>query len=160
MSSEPIRIGGRDGVLNRSADTWQIIFQSRKVPQPNVSVFDVFPTTSLLVTAWELISLARRWPAFCFESLVMTASDLTVARYLGCIRKSRSFHWERLQGPVLHSRSFHGPQQIRFEDCSSGKHSHIAYGATQEDVDTIKSLIEAFRESLVQRESACAQATK
>jgi hypothetical protein len=160
MSTEPIRIAGRYGVLNRSADSWEIKIPPREAFRRGVSLMDAFQTSALLFDAWMAFSLVQRWPTFCFESLVMKASDLTVTRYLGGIRKVRSFLWERLRGPALYGPSVYAPQQIRFEDCASGKHSHIALGATQADVDTIKSLIEKFRESLVQRESACARATK
>lgn len=138
-------MAGRDAVLNRAADSWQIVIPPREVFRREVSLWDAFQTSALIFDAWRLFSLVQRWPTSCFESVAMNAAEVKVARYLGGgIRKVRSFKWTRLHDPVLSGPSTYGPQQIRFEDCSSGKHSHIALGATQEDVDKIKSLIEAF----------------
>ncbi len=168
MSAEPIRIAGREGVLNKSADSWQLITHSRGVARafglvgaalPGVFVGTTIPFVYRNHSFYEQIELILMvglitsivpfylvWDSICSESITMMHSGITIARYLGPLRFVNALSWERLRGPTLVS-GVRFPPHILLEDPWEGKRSYVAIGSSPADVERLKDIIREFRTS-------------
>jgi hypothetical protein len=167
VSPEPIRIGAKQGFLNKTTDCWQIVIH----PNVGARVFAYFWMTLLclavvpfiiaspeskvphryivgatMATFLVFVSLILFWSNVCSELLTMTPSGITIARYLGPLRFVNILSWERLRGPTLVS-GVRFPPHILLEDPWEGRRSYVAIGSSAADVERLKDIIREFRTS-------------
>ncbi len=165
MNPEPIRIGAKLGVLNKSTDSWKIVIHPNRGARvigyswmtllPSVVVVPFMtgllePNRYIVAAGLGMflffVALLLSWSTVCSESLAMTPSGITIARYLGPLRFVNILSWQRLRGPILVSGA-RVPPQILLEDPWEGKRSCVAIGSSPADVERLKDIIREFRTS-------------